>query len=421
MKDSKIPLQEITLLVAGFIILIILQVVFPRAPFFDEDDYLSNVALLHQYGFGKTYLVHLVGSAGPLYSMVHFLFEPLTGLKTPQIRLVNTLFLVGAAYFTFRTLCVLNPAARFYALYIMAVPMTYVIGGLALTEMPALFFFSASIFLLIKNTVNTAIKSSLIQLAVAGLCMGLAIAGRQPYLLVLAAFPVLFVTNKNNSSHWLPLIITVFFSLLLPCYLFMVWNGLVPTIESRLYKDLALAGTAYRPDFFMLCVFYFAISMLLIAPGFFWLAQSRKTGLGWTLLFIVLTTANFFLHWIQILPAKPLLEKLLPSAVFVYFFSVICGSAVIFSCLYFTVCLYQQLNRLQFPKELLFFTVSLLLIAVSCAKITSGFSSLYAGQAITLIVLTGSYFYRNLKYNKAGIIIGSITGLTSLVSYFIGQ
>jgi hypothetical protein len=419
MKESKIPRRELILLTAGLLGLVALQLIFPRAPFYDEDDYLLNIALLHKYGLGKNYLVNLIGSAGPLYSVVHFIFEPLTGLKAPYIRLVNTGFLVGVTWFTYRTLYLLNFSNRFYALFVMAIPMTYVIAGLALTEMPAIFFFTAAIYLIIKSMSPAPGKYVLPQLIIGGLCISLAILGRQPFLLTLAALPVLFISKENYKKNIVLLAITLLFSVALPCYVFVIWRGLVPTIESQLYIDIAHAGISYRPDFFLLCVFYFSVSMLLISPAFL-RPPGKNALLRWSICFAAITIANFIFNWIALLPAKPWLEKMLANPRLVYTSSILCGSAVIFLGLYFTFCVYKNLQAMQYPKELVFFTASLLLVAAACIKITWGFSSRYAAQAIPLIVLTGSYTYKNSKYNPAGIVIGILTGLMSLFTYFTG-
>ena len=418
MKDSKITKREILFLAAGMLGLFALQVIFPRPPFYDEDDYLLNVALLHKYGFGKNYLVNLIGSAGPLYSMVHWLFEPLTGLKTPQIRFVNTGFLMGVTYFTYRTLGLLHYPKRWYAWYVMAIPMTYVIGGLALTEMPAIFFFSAAVFLIIKSRLPGQGKYALLQLIIAGLCMGLAIVGRQPFLLTLAALPVLFISRENYKKNIALFAVTILSSLALPFYVFTVWHGLVPTIESQLYIDIAHAGVSYRPDFFLLCVFYFSVSLLLISPEFLRPPRSKNTFLKWSIGFGIIVVANFIFNWIELLPAKPWLEKIITNSGLIYTASNLCGSAAIFLGLYFMICVYNNLQQMHYPKELVFFTAALLLVAAACIKITWGFSSRYAAQAIPLLVLIGSFTYKNSKYNLAGISIGILIGLMSLFTYF---
>lgn len=420
MKDSKVPLKEILLLIAGWVALVILQLIFRRAPFYDEDEYLSNVALLHQYGWGKNYLVHLIGSAGPLFSVVHFIFEPLTNLSAPYVRFVNTGFLVGVTYFTYLTIGLLNFQNRFYALFIMAIPMTYVIGGLALTEVPAIFFFSAAIYLVIRSIrLPRGVKQGAI-LVLAGNCMALAILGRQPFLLTLAAFPALFLQVAPGKKNIQGLIIFLLSSLALPGYVFSVWHGLVPTIESQLYIDIAKAGTSYRPDFFLLCTFYFAISIWLISPEFLKPPGGSRQIFKWIICGIIVGAVNFTYTWIELLPVKPFLLKILTQGQ-AHVLSVLCGSAAVVLSLYFLLCMYNNLRQRRYPKELVFFSAASLLVAAACIKITWGFSSRYAAQAVPLLVLMGSYTYRNSKYNKVGILLGMIIGFICIFSYLTGS
>jgi len=417
-KDNKLPLAEILLLVGGLAAIVALQTIFRRPAFFDEDDYLANVALLHHYGFGKQYLTSLAGSAGPLYSMVHFLFEPLTHLQALYIRWVNAGFLIGTTCNIYFTLRLLNPQNRFYTLYVMAIPMTYTVGGLALTEMPAMFFFSAAIYFLLSSTIRYSNSGRLLQLILAGCCMSLAIMGRQPYLLTLTTIPLLFTWKQSWRNNLLPLLLILACSLALPGYVFAAWEGLVPTIESHLYQDIADAGVFFRVDFFLLCVFYLAISILLIAPGFFRLTHDRRSLVKWAACAAVSLATNFIFKWIAILPVQTLMQKIFVSAEVRKAAGLVCGSAVIFSSLYFGACLYRQLQRFQYRKEMTFFAAACLVLAVSCGKITTGFSSMYAAQAIPPLVLLGSFFYRPSKYNPLGIALGMITGLLSLASYF---
>ncbi|MEO5682941.1 MAG: hypothetical protein ABIQ88_09880 [Chitinophagaceae bacterium] len=418
MKDHKLPLTETVLLLTGFIALVAIQFIFPRPPFYDEPDYLGNIALLHQYGFSKEFLVNMVGSAGPLYTAVHYLLEPLTGLHAPYIRLVNTFFLAATIFIIYRILKEMAGLPRMYALYVMAVPFIYIAAGLALTELPAMFFFTMAVYLVIKNKSTAAFSSAVINMIVAGLCMSLAIAGRQPYLLTLAAFPVLFISKVQQRNQLFLLAVMLVFSLLLPACLFTVWKGFIPTIEAQLYTDIANAGTSYRPDFFLLCIFYFAISMFLTAPGFLQFPGKRYF-LPMAICLIILTVANLSFEWIKLVPAKSIITKILASPRQVYLFSLLCGGAVIFLGLYFWVCMYRQLRHARYPKEMLFFALALLLIAISCTKITWGYSSRYAAQAIPLLVLLGSLFYRRSKFNTIRIALGAAAGLLSLISYLV--
>src|SRR4051794_37891775 len=63
-------------------------------PHYDEPWYLGTVQLLHERGLTRQFLLDLPGPAGPLYTFVHALFEPLTHLRVPAVRLVNPLILL---------------------------------------------------------------------------------------------------------------------------------------------------------------------------------------------------------------------------------------------------------------------------------------------------------------------------------------
>src|SRR5689334_3522763 len=95
--EHLLPLTGLTLL--------LFQVFyFNRPPFYDEIEYLKDVTALQVHGFSRTYLLSLAGSAGPLYSVVHYIFLPLTSLEPPAIRLVNVSFLFGVTCYSWHLL-----------------------------------------------------------------------------------------------------------------------------------------------------------------------------------------------------------------------------------------------------------------------------------------------------------------------------
>lgn len=311
-ENKRLTNSEIVILLSGLITLIALLFTFTRPPFYDEDDYLQNVALLHQYGFSNTYLIKLTGSAGPLYSTVHYLLEPFTRLQAPYIRLVNIVMLLGAVFFISRTLKLLGYSSWTYSLSIMAIPMTYVVSGLALTEVPAIFFLSAGLYLIIKTTFfNQSFSKAVIPLSAGGMCVSLAILGRQPFLLLLVAVPVLFFHNKNQVKSLILLLLTLAFSLGFPCYVFFLWKGLVAPSDALFYKDIANQGVLYRLDFFLLCLGYFSVILAIIAPGFYKL-KGNKEILLLLLTFITLAVVNYKFEVIRILPLQGVIEKFFP-------------------------------------------------------------------------------------------------------------
>lgn len=420
-ETGKISFAEIIILLSGLIALVMLQFVFDRPPFYDEDDYLQNVAILQKHGFSNAYLLDLIGSAGPLYSVVHYLFEPITHLQSPYVRLINTGFLAGTMYVTGLSLGLLSHSSRLYALMAMAIPMTYVISGLALTEAPAVFFFTAGVYLISASAApGNAYTTAIIQSLSGGLCMSLAILGRQPYLLVLAAFPILFFYRKDDVKGVVLLLLALVMSLALPVYIFMIWNDLVAPSDAALYDQIASEGVSYRFDFFFLCIAYYCFALFIIAPGFFRKLQKREI-IMYIILYLILALINYKFELIHFFFLRFIIEKFIPSPDLIPLLEILFGAALPLLGFYFLATLYHQLQRTAFKRDLVFYSAVMILIALSCVKITWGFSSRYAAQAIPLLILTGSYFYKPSKYNSIRITAGVILGLLSVVSYFLSK
>ncbi len=416
-QQRMLKKPELLILLGGLVTQIVIIIIFSRFPLYDEPYYLHNVALLHEYGLSIAYLMHHEGSAGPLYSVLHYLLEPITHLRTPYIRLVNISLMIGTIYFLGRTLKLLHFSGS-YALCVLAIPMTYIISGLALTEIPAMFFFSAGIYLIIKISSNhTPYPAAIIYSLAGGIFMSLAILGRQPYLLTLAALPILFWNKKNYLRSGFLLILTIVASLGLPCYIFYLWNGLVAPPDSNVYEGLAMEGILYRPEFFLLCLAYFSIIFIIIAPGLFVLPNRRERRLL-LLLFIFLLAVNYHFEVIRFLPIRAVIIKIIPAK-YIQTTEVLCGTGLVLLGMYFITTLLRQLHKKAYPKELVFYSFASLLIAISCMKITWGFSSRYAAQAIPMLIPIGAYFFKRNNTSVYRIMAGVILGLISFASYVI--
>ncbi len=403
---------------AGFAGIILAVFVFQRPPFFDERLYLMDVSSLQAYGFGHRYLLELTGSAGPLYSMVHFVFSPLTHLKVPAIRLVNIFFLTGIIYYTSAVLKALGFIRRDYALSILAIPMTYVLAGLALTEIPSMFFFSAGIYYIIAvtNTKNYDFRS-LLKLMAGGFMLSVAILGRQPYLVTLMALPILFYEKNSKINVLGSLLLTLFFALAMPFYVFYTWKGLVPPIDAKVYEEIAQQGVTYRLDFFWLCLAYFAMVFWIICPGFFKFPSVKQcffllTGLA------VLDVINLNYKLLTFLPAKSLMTRLIKSPQLVSEAEIHVGSILCLLGMVFLITLTRRVIKFGYNKQLYFLSIALLALAFSCVKITWGFTSRYAAQAIPLIIPVAGYFFHRDRYFTVRIAAGILAGLLSLFFYF---
>ncbi|MBD0353279.1 MAG: hypothetical protein ICV65_19215 [Flavisolibacter sp.] len=417
-RKSQLTNKELIVLLSGLLVFVALLVLISRTYVPDEIAYLYNVRYIEKYGLSKEYLIRHYGSAGPLYSVIHWILEPVTQLRVSFIRLVNIFFLLGSIYFISRLLRVFQ-VSPIFAFTTLAIPMTYVISGLALTEMPAIFFFSIGIFLIIKTTtVNPPYPIAILQLLTGGICISLAILGRQPYLLTLGALPILFFNNKKFEYRSILLLLTLVASLALPTFVFLIWNGLVAPYDSTYYYDkIAQKGIFFRPDFFLLCLAYFAIILFIIAPAFF-LKPQKKEIISLGFIYIILIVVNYKFQLIPLLPLKSLSIKFVPSeyldlvyAFFSAFFELI--------GIFFLITLYQQLRKNIFQRELLFFSVAALLIALSCMKITFQFSSRYAAQATPLLIPICSFFYKRYSSNFYRMAAGVIIGLIAYTFYIM--
>jgi len=415
LNKLKVKWQESLVLFIGLVGLVTLILVYDKPPFYDEDDYLQNVALLQQYGFTELYLLKHIGSAGPLYPALHYILQPITKLETPYIRLVNIFLLIGSIGFTGLTLKKLHFSQSF-AWLALAVPMTYVISGLALTEIPAIFFFCVAIYLIIKTiSSDTTFITSILQVSLAGLCLSFAFIGRQPFLLVLAALPILFLKNGIRIRNLCLLLTTFVFSLALPGYIFYVWNGFVAPGDAALYDTIANEGTHLQPIFFFICIAYYAIVFFLITPNFYYTPRLKQV-IKVVLIALLLVVINFKYRIFMYLPMRQLIEHF-SSSIFIRWAETIFGVGLILGSLYFLITLIQQLKRHRYPNELLFFAAAILLIAVACMKITWGFSSRYPAQALPFLLPMFASFYREKKFNIYRLCLGVFLGLVSIASY----
>lgn len=413
MQLKKPHQTQVLLLAVGFVSLIFLIFFKNRHQCNDEIPYLTNISLLHTYGLGKEFLVRLEGSAGPLYAVVHYIFEPITHLQPPGIRLVNVMFLGGTIFFLAVILRRLNTAHWTFALYILAIPKMYVLTGLAFTEMPAIFFYTASIFCLLKAAdTNIRFSTRMVNALIAGICLSLAILGRQPFLLSLIALPILFLKDWKKS---LPLLAVITIAALaLPVYVLLQWDGWMPPGDKKYYPDLP-GQLNLRPEFLILCLFYVAAAFIIIAPHFF-KVKNRKE-LWWVAIAAVVAgLLNFIFHFVSYLPVANLLGKmplhLVEPASLFFGWIFICVS------LYFLYKLFQTLIDNNSNLPLIFFIASLVLICIASMRITWGFSSRYSMHVVPLIILIASLYFKNHRFNLVLIAAGIVIGLFSLYSYY---
>ncbi|MBY0427008.1 MAG: hypothetical protein K2Q22_15340 [Cytophagales bacterium] len=403
------PWVHRAILFLGFVALVGMVLSYTDRFFWDEPYYFHNLDLVKHYGWTKDFLVNEWGSAGPLYTAVHYYLLPLTGAQLPYIRLVNIgLLLMVMALSAFYMHRHMNTPAWGGFLY-LAIPMTYVCAGVALTEIPSFVFLVLSLIFLFEalGTVSGWAKIGLS--VVGGLLMGVAVMGRQPLLVSLVALPFLFLDKRfrSTANGW-SVLAFILFSIPLPLYIFSVWHGLLAPKEQITSSGLA-------PWHVILGLGYISLITLIIAPNYFVRLdkKAKHLFLGVSLLFLI---SNSVFQWLQFTPMYSLLIRYLPPFLCLQISSLFSVLVVSLGAYYLYSC-YHRVVLAPTQGIIVYMTLSILLLAITSIKITHQYSSRYAFQAAPFLVFQLSTFYTPNHWTTLRFGLAIAIGLGSLYSY----
>lgn len=200
---------------------------------------------------------------GPLYPVLYALLSPLTHLAAPAIRFENLTLLVltlMATAWLLSTLGLRQPVSR--AVMLMALPVFWVTGGLALTEIPALLMATVSVALLAPYAMPSWQQRQrgrdTVRIITSGLFCGLAIAGRQTHLPLLLMFALLLWHRPLRPAA----LVGFALALVLVLPIFIIWGGLVPKTLS------SIGGGIFFENGFR-ALTYLAVYTIFLAPAFF--------------------------------------------------------------------------------------------------------------------------------------------------------
>jgi len=368
---------------------------------YDEPWYLESVGLLHEHGWSANFLRSLPGPAGPLYTVVHFVFEPVTRLAPPLVRWVNPLLLFVAILATagmVRSASVKNigmVAATFFA-----IPMTWACAGMALTEIPAACAYALHLFCLTRSLRGGSRHFGWAVLAAAAL--GAGILGRQP--LLLTVMPLAYLGTQYPQRR--PDLVLVFMgtmAVVLP--VFAVWGGLVP-------PQTAYVGGGVSLRHLFLAGAYGAICGAIVCPDLL----SKRCGLLVGCLGCGLIAG--FTGWTGAwLPMDTLLHRLIPHALMPMVRSVISGFVAALGIWFFASCAISLVKRRGDPLHT-FIVLSLVLQIAAAMAVKHQFSSRYVLTAVPLFAwLSVNETQRRSATWMLG--IGAVIGCASLVNYLI--
>jgi hypothetical protein len=342
----------------------------------DEDWYQRTARTFRSEGLTVKFLREYPGAAGPLYAFLHTLFSPLTGLERPAIRFLNMgLFIltVAAVAGLFRVRKLGHPVAS--AWHMMAAPMLYGSIGVALTDVPALLFFSAHMALLLAAVATaggggpSARPKSIGLALLAGACYGLAVLGRQQYLAALAALPILALGSR---AAWPALAAFVVSGLAMPGAVFAVWGGLLPPASQDVGHGISVT--------YGMLSFAYAGAVYSIYDARFFL---RARGLA-------IIAASVLVHLIwdirEVIPSSTGAMRILPAWLIPYFVPATCGFLIGLG-----ICFIIELAEAAFANRrdpgMLYPVAVAFLLLLTPFKINHLFSSRYVIPALPMILL----------------------------------
>jgi len=382
---------------------------------FDEMNFVPNVELISELGFTKEFLVQMKNQApGPLYQLIHWPLMPLTHLKPPAIRVVNLVFLLLIILITSKVIKNTFNDLKFHPLFlasnIIVVPVTWVISGLALTEIPAMFFLALSLLMLsyiFKNDYSN--QKILLFSTISGVFLGLASIGRTPYLglilpIVLVVFHKDFRSLKKAASLILPyFFIPLFFTI----PIFFIWGGLV-------HPNLPILPGKFKFWHGVLSFGYWAIIVFLITPK--WFIFNGKILAALLVTFVLAFIYSTWFSTDSYFPFIVTLTKYAPSS-FVDFYKLIITPTLISLAIYFVISAVIHLYERRDNIIYVFCILSAILIMLSNIANSFLFSSRYVAQAIPFIIVTIVPFEKVNWLKCLLILIALIIGFFSLNTY----
>lgn len=401
-QQTAIKAAGAVLLVA-FLGLVTMVVTSPGHFLHDEPEYMNYVPLLRQHGLTEAFLDSLTGAAGPLYAFVQLAFAPLTNLRPVGMRLVNVALLVVVAGILAVWLKQQNYRDYLVAAFsILIVPMTWVMAGMTLTELPAMVFATLSLYLLLKGAEALEQERPVLRWFVAsGVCLAVAVWGRQPYLL-LAGVPVVMAVLDRRLRIAALVSAAIVVASAIP--LVVAWDGLVPP------NDGADEGLSLLHG--IISLGYIGICFLLLVPRLQWL--SRKS---FIVAAVILAALNVWFGVIVYAPLESLADEFL-SDPGMSAYGLAGGSLMLICGIAFLAWILGTTWRDRGDLKKVAINVSLLCIVLWPAFVANFYASRYTAMALPYLILAVQPWRRWGWATTAATIIGCGLGFVSLHEYY---
>jgi len=395
----------------GGLVIVLLGILVGLSPpwlIYDERAYMEGPYVLASgAGFRELMTTRLDITAGPLYAYIHYIASPVTGLTPPSMRYVNVALLVVLLWTLASTIEKLGyDHARSRAAMMLAVPMIGSTTGLALTEVPALALVGVACACVASCHGRQSRAYDLACYAIAGVCAGLAILGRQTYLPGLVGFVLIAAAVPR---YRLACLLAIAIAGLIVAPLVVLWGGLTPPWQPNVASGINLQHG-------ILAFVYLAVVAVLIAPGFVIEAYARPR---LRLVGMAAIPATFLVAWllelrfdvaqrvVNIFPAstEPLIQLAATSAMLA-----IAGL--------FGIAAAHHLWDRRADKRFLLLMGMTVLLNGTAVGIAHQFSSRYVLVSFPFALLALQPWIRANQWAAARIILGASLGMASLAAYY---
>ncbi len=375
----------------------------PRAFVFDERLYIEYLELLHDPGPGWVFLESLTGATGPLYAFVHAAFEPLTGLDPVGMRLVNFALLLAVAGLLAMTLRRQGSGDALLASgAILILPVTWVLGGMALTSMPALVLLVLSLHLQLRGI--EAIEQGergFSWFVASGALLGAAVWGRQTAVILAVAPLIVALADRRVLMPALALA-AVAAAMALP--LAIAWGGPVPPEES--------IEPGFSPADGVGAFGYLAVCFALLTARLDWLLQKSALMLA-----IAIAVANGALGLLMVWPLASLADDYLSERAMT-FYGFVCGSLLLWLGAAFAVWVITVTWQARGNLRTVAVNSGMLCASVTPMFIAHSFSSRYLDIALPCLILAAQPWRRPGGAATVAALAGCSLGLASLLSFY---
>jgi hypothetical protein len=437
--------------IAGvFFVVVMAMIAFsPQKYIYDEVYYHQYATDLAEKGMGLKYLRELIAPPGPLHGMAHYALGWATGFRPIPMRVVTNGFCLAAGVCAGLLLLRVGRREAFYcAALLYAIPFGGVVLGVSLTESSAMLAATIATLVVVMGAqaLDDGSRESGAQsgaewvgyalVGLAGFLYAAAIWGRQNYLVVLPALPILFFFARGFA--WRPLLIVTLVAGTGAGLLFGIWGGLVPEavrFVSAGRGDASGVVAGLNIIFGIRSLSYAAIAFGILAPGVLRLDFRLLCVCG-----VGALIGCVFFEPMRFLPSAYLISKNL-GEVFLFPASIVFGAgfaflgfwlfvSVVWNCWEFikppvlgihekTVGLASRLGRIGWNEKLyLFGTFAWLLILASNMKISHQLSSRYVIVAAPFMLITAVFHFRQSVAAIIRLICGFIVSMFLLANYY---